>query len=185
MLNLVSKMWSFYKKFNVSFAEIEEFINVSDIEKIKENLKNYDLIGSIDHFSDKIEYMYKLINYDELLPCSLGHGDLSTGNMILSNDEIYLVDWEKSRRMPIAFDMGKLAISLSEVADLCELENQKLSGESKKQIFSFRNQLSIYAMNRLKELPRLKKYYMEIIGLDEKKTNSKIRNKVLDWLELI
>jgi len=42
-------------------------------------------------------------------PVALLHGDLSEGNMIATRErELYLVDWEKFRRGPVAWDMRKL-----------------------------------------------------------------------------
>ena len=42
-------------------------------------------------------------------PVSLTHGDLSTGNMIASDDgRLYVVDWEKFGQGPIAWDLRKL-----------------------------------------------------------------------------
>lgn len=42
-------------------------------------------------------------------PVALLHGDLSEGNMIASEDgKLYVIDWEKFRRGPVAWDMRKL-----------------------------------------------------------------------------
>ncbi len=46
---------------------------------------------------------------DAGIPISVGHGDLSPENMIVSaGDRIVVVDWELSGRMPLAWDLRKL-----------------------------------------------------------------------------
>lgn len=46
---------------------------------------------------------------DAPIPVSVGHGDLSPENMIVSTgDRIVVVDWELSGRMPLAWDLRKL-----------------------------------------------------------------------------
>ncbi len=60
-------------------------------------------------------------------PVSLTHGDLSTGNMIASHDgRLYIIDWEKFGRGPIAWDLRKLyRNSVTSVLDVL----QKTSAE--------------------------------------------------------
>lgn len=46
---------------------------------------------------------------DAPIPVTMGHGDLSPENMIVSTgDRIVVVDWELSGRMPLAWDLRKL-----------------------------------------------------------------------------
>ena len=53
-----------------------------------------------------LERAAAILRENAFLPCSIGHGDLSLGNMIVGSDaRIYLTDWESAREMPIAFDL--------------------------------------------------------------------------------
>lgn len=51
----------------------------------------------------------RLIAQNRTLPCSLGHGDLVSSNIIRTPSGSHvLIDWEFARVMPVAFDLGKL-----------------------------------------------------------------------------
>lgn len=52
--------------------------------------------------------------------CSLIHGDLSTGNMMVDRDgRLFVIDWEKAHIGPIAWDLRKLALhDIARIADL-------------------------------------------------------------------
>lgn len=46
-------------------------------------------------------------------PCSLGHGDLSLSNLLLTpTQQIYVIDWELARERPILFDLRRMIRSV-------------------------------------------------------------------------
>lgn len=58
------------------------------------------------------EHLLRLVAQDRALVCALGHGDLVATNIIRTPDGSHvLVDWEHGRRMPVAFDLGKLLLT--------------------------------------------------------------------------
>ncbi len=50
----------------------------------------------------------------KLVPWCLGHGDLSVGNMLISGDRIVLLDWERTRRLPLFVEMAKIVVRCPE-----------------------------------------------------------------------
>jgi aminoglycoside phosphotransferase (APT) family kinase protein len=49
------------------------------------------------------------------VPFGLSHGDLSVGNLLVQNDVIYIVDWERAGEAPVFADLSKL---FSQIPDL-------------------------------------------------------------------
>jgi hypothetical protein len=47
----------------------------------------------------------------KLVPWCLGHGDLSVGNMLMRDDRIVLLDWERTRRLPLLVELAKIVVT--------------------------------------------------------------------------
>lgn len=52
-----------------------------------------------------------LLDRDDLLEVSFGHGDLVRSNMLLHDGTLRLIDWEYSGEQPIAFDLAKVHLN--------------------------------------------------------------------------
>ena len=46
----------------------------------------------------------------KLVPWCHGHGDLSMGNMLISDGRMVLLDWERSRHLPLLVELAKIVI---------------------------------------------------------------------------
>lgn len=68
-----------------------------------------DIDPRIDHA------VQNLIERNALLEVSLNHGDLVGSNILVSNEDFVLVDWEFAEHKPIAFDMAKIIINVDDI----------------------------------------------------------------------
>lgn len=67
---------------------------------------------------------------DKVWPLSLCHGNLSLGNMLFRSNAIYIIDWEESAKLPVAFDvfaLGRKISALNEALSLISKLNVALS----------------------------------------------------------
>lgn len=70
----------------------------------------------------------ELIARNEQLEVSLTHGDLVGSNILVSDNDFVLVDWEFADFKPIAFDMAKLIINVSDVESTLEQIQRSFNG---------------------------------------------------------
>ncbi len=72
----------------------------------------WDRLAADGHVGPKdAREVRQLIARDALLEVSLGHGDLVSSNVLLTEGGLTLIDWEYAGPQPIAFDLAKLHIN--------------------------------------------------------------------------
>ena len=60
-------------------------------------------------------------------PISICHNDLSLGNMLVHNNELYLLDWETAKENPIAFDYENISKSNLALIDSSIIALEKIN----------------------------------------------------------
>lgn len=89
--------------------------------------------------------IHRLIDRNDLLEVSLTHGDLVNSNILVSDNGFVLVDWEFSAMKPIAFDMAKMIINVSDIDTIVDAMQTGLGGAigTKAGYYSFREQIAL------------------------------------------
>lgn len=92
----------------------------------------------------------KLLDRDALLEVSLTHGDLVNSNILVSNDDFVLVDWEWAMTKPIAFDLSKMIINVSNLDQTLEQMQIGLGDiGTRKSHYNFREQVALALVQAL------------------------------------
>jgi tetratricopeptide (TPR) repeat protein len=128
----VAEVWETYQALGFSLTECLPWFT---LEAIKEEL------GSVPippHMRYEQECRNELVRRLERLPdprerpllAGFGHGDLSLGNiMVTDTGKWFILDWECSGRIPVAWDLGKLIVSaprlLPQITHLISTELQR------------------------------------------------------------
>ena len=115
---VLPSLFRFYDQENIRHCPAVE---IYDVEKIYRGVAN-----SVQNFMEKKKWMLPvevllegldqcLSLTDETLPVCTGHGDLNKNNIVIDIDGgIVLLDWEWSRKLPIAEEVMKLVPVLLE-----------------------------------------------------------------------
>ena len=117
---LVPRFWRMYQAFGTTLEPCQGWF---DIAAITDDLRALPLDpGWTEELQCRgllVRIMSSMAHHqDEALVCGFGHGDLSVGNLIVTPDaKLCVVDWELSRRQPIAWDFRKLLLHVPEVWD--------------------------------------------------------------------
>jgi len=122
IVELISGLWRFYEEEGVSHQPISEFVDVNGTKDLLQRAsaevewrQEWMPIAQLSQSASAI------LRKHAVVPVSTGHGDLCLGNVILGDEgTLYLLDWEKSRRIPIAFDVAAFARRFAPVATACE-----------------------------------------------------------------
>lgn len=177
--DLVKRLWKMYEKFGIVFKEINDVIDLSGAEDII--FGAMDVIQWSDSWCDKEDFIKRsmeILESKSLIPVSIGHGDLSTENMIMGrNGKIYISDWEFARQMPIVFDLYGIISKVPRSREYFKAKIDKLILSNKnRDILSFYDQcfLSILSMI-LKWESSLK--YTKKIGRKESKFERKLSDQ--------
>lgn len=87
----------------------------------------------------------ELIDRNALLEVSLTHGDLVSSNILVDGDRFVLVDWEFAASKPIAFDMSKMIINITNFEKALQDMQAGLGGTigTKPDHYSFREQIAL------------------------------------------
>jgi hypothetical protein len=112
---------------------------------------------------------------EQPLVTAFGHGDLSTGNIIVTDSgDLFVIDWETSGRMPIVWDLRKLISAvpglLSRVVQLLRAE---LRQPGLREAMSAENQCLIGLAARVAE--RSRKAHRRGLSLSDHKTLRELR----------
>ncbi|MBE9541145.1 MAG: phosphotransferase, partial [Proteobacteria bacterium] len=104
---LCPQLWHTYERLGIKLRKIRDVINLTNVSEILHDACN--MVEWHNTWCDRGAFLSRTLDLLEgnfCLPFSIGHGDLSFGNMIMSQDgEIYIVDWECAKEMPIVFDL--------------------------------------------------------------------------------
>jgi len=128
--DFLEDLWGQYVAFGFELHDSSKFLSDSAYESIEAALIKIEWDESSGTQRGFLNDISRLINHKMDLLCGIGHGDLSTGNMISANGRIYLIDWENAGPMPIVFDILKLSLEFPEIrgffAERIELEMKRL-----------------------------------------------------------
>lgn len=93
----------------------------------------------------------RLFDRDDLLEVSITHGDLVNSNILVKDHEFVLVDWEWASVKPIAFDMAKMIINVSNLEQTLQSMHAGLGGDlgTKTSHYTFREQLALALVQTL------------------------------------
>lgn len=97
------------------------------------------------------ERVQQLFNRDNLLEVSLTHGDLVNSNILVEDDRFVLVDWEWSSTKPIAFDMAKIIINVSDLNKFLHEMHTGLGSHlgARQSHYTFREQVALALVQTL------------------------------------
>lgn len=149
---LLDGIWDLYRSCGIDFESAREWMppQIESIDSLFQSLgieaiatQYKETISVVHHFLLRIQDGYYPV------PVSLGHGDLTISNMLRSNGVLYLLDWERSARMPIAFDLAKIALISDQTARLCEENNAALHWPAEGHRLSFKEQIALYSAREL------------------------------------
>lgn len=103
----LSKVSTITKKNHV-FKEVIQFMVKTydffgiDMEKFKINSKDFDDFIRLSEFYkisvNKIELLSELVNSNKNCLYSMIHGDIGIGNILISKNKIYLIDWASCKK---------------------------------------------------------------------------------------
>ena len=93
----------------------------------------------------------ELFERDSLLEVSQTHGDLVNSNILVHDNDFVLVDWEWASIKPIAFDMAKMIINVSDLETALQNMHSGLGGKlgTKKSHYTFREQVALALVQTL------------------------------------
>lgn len=119
-----------------------------------------------------------LMDRNELLEISVTHGDLVNSNILVDGSDFVLVDWEWASIKPIAFDMAKMIINVSDVDKVLIDMHRGLGGSlgTRKSHYSFREQIALALVQNLtfynKQSAKAKK--AQRVGALERQTRKRL-----------
>jgi hypothetical protein len=110
---LLPPLFKFYDHGHIRHCQAAEIYDTTrmtrKITDLIKGLKWKKTWGSRARFLATAEQCLRLS--DETIPLCIGHGDLGKSNLLVTFDgSIALLDWERSREMPIAADLIKLIL---------------------------------------------------------------------------
>ena len=93
-----------------------EWRSLADSHDLGALIANFDAMTDEmpwpSHLQERKSARDALLNLEsesaKLVPWCFGHGDLSVGNMLLTDGRVRLIDWERARRMPLLLELSKI-----------------------------------------------------------------------------
>jgi hypothetical protein len=151
---LCPEIWGMYSRYGISAKKIEEFFDTSEFYTMLS--KGADKIPWREDYGKKCIFLKiakKIVFSRGYVQYSLGHGDLSIGNIIISaEDKIFLTDWEQAHERPILFDLYEI---ITEVPGSREYFERELSNYQEKnknyEFITFKDQLKFGALIKIKK----------------------------------
>ncbi len=135
------EMWQFYQYNGIRWGSLTS--NGIDVDALNDQCKKSISNNNRDNYKD----IERILTFrDKKIPSSLIHGDLSLGNIIVSNNENYIIDWELSHPGIIIKDLYKILDSKPELfADIDQLMTEEIetsfTGKDKNYALTLREQL--------------------------------------------
>ena len=175
---LCPQLWQNYERQGITFRKIQDIVGSDDALKKLE--KAIGLIEWNSMWHDRKTFFQKardLLKGNFTLPCSTGHGDLSLGNMIITPDEqVYIVDWECSKEMPILFDLLAIIRNVPRSRNYFQARIEEvISGNINIPILSFREQCFLAVLAKIFQWERSQRYRLSI-GAREHSYKGKLFN---------
>jgi hypothetical protein len=121
---------------------------------------------------------------EKLVPCCLGHGDLSDGNMLVADDRILLFDWEHAGRLPILLDLAKIVVQYpASWKPILARTEQEFAHAPNPGMVSARNQSALAALDRIAKLHALSSPGPDFSTWQARRTKSRYRGRVATELQ--
>ncbi|MCJ7772401.1 MAG: aminoglycoside phosphotransferase family protein [Desulfobacterales bacterium] len=173
---LCPQLWYTYERFGIKLRKIQDAIDLTNVSEIFHDACN--VVGWHNTWCDRSTFLsrtFSLLESNLFLPFSIGHGDLSLGNMIIGQDrEIYIVDWECAKEMPIVFDLFSILKNIPQSRQYFESKIEDLISENKDiPILPFREQCFLSILVRILQWKRSPEY-LRIIGARQKGLQKKL-----------
>ena len=173
---LCPQLWHTYERFGIEFRKIRDVIDLTNVsETLHDACSMVEWHNSWCDRSTFLSRTFSLLESNFFLPFSIGHGDLSLGNMIMGQDrEIYIVDWECAKEMPIAFDLFSILKNIPQSRQYFEPKIEDLiSVNNDIPILPFREQCFLSILVRILQWKRSPEY-LRIIGARQKGLQKKL-----------
>jgi hypothetical protein len=151
---LCPQMWESYIKYGIKEKQLKNILDPCGF--YNELLEAVNKIPWRRRYGEKDIFLLNasaLVRDDGFLQYSLGHGDLSLGNIIITDDKkIYLVDWEQAKERPVVFDLYRIITSFPQSKRYIktQIESHKYSNGNIKFI-PFENQILLAALLKVKK----------------------------------
>lgn len=136
-----------------------------------ERPKNRQLNQQIVDLCLKLKYFHIEKKDDDNLKYSLSHGDFCPWNMLVSNGNIRLIDWELAEERPLGYD---LLTFICQVSNLFEPEKELLQAVDQNNEFI---QYYFKQCDISDYLPYLRAFAQEKAEYEKLKNNSRLYNK--------
>lgn len=155
----IEDLWKMYESNGIDFLKITDIVEKDLIDKLKKSIEEIGIDSKIIDVKRLLEKVSCLVEEKGLIPCSLCHGDFSLGNMIFSNNLIYVLDWEKSGRMPIVSDFIKIRKNVEGIDQNFEYHMKLIQEKYDFEILSFRKQFALKIIEKIISHGELRNYY--------------------------
>ena len=102
------------------------------------NAKNNKLIEFYEYANKYINYLKNQFNnVSSTIPTVITHGDLQGGNILVSKDNLWIIDWETNGRRSSWFDIITIKYSTRYYGGIKKLIQNSISADIKKEILLF------------------------------------------------
>jgi hypothetical protein len=148
------QIWNTYLKHGIIEKKINDIID--PIEFFNRIVLAIDKIPWRERYGEKEKFLLKtedLVHDNGFVQCSLGHGDISIGNLIINAEkEVYLVDWEQASERPIVFDLYEIITEFPESRKYLKekIENVRPQ-DSNINYVTFENQVHLAALLKIRK----------------------------------
>lgn len=162
---LCPQLWQTYKRQGIVLRKIQDAIETTNVLEALDNACN--VVEWNGTWCDKNTFLSSAVDLVEsnfFLPYSIGHGDLSLGNMVLGPDEqVYIVDWESAKEMPIVFDLSAILKQVPQSRQYIESRVEDLISENEGiPILQFRAQVFLSVVAKILQWERVREYFRRI-----------------------
>jgi len=151
--DLFPSLCRMYERAGIAIIPVRDLVAVDEVCNLlagaSESLSWEARWGDRDEF---ILRASQLLTSSAGMPISMGHGDLSLGNTLITRfGEVYIIDWELARELPIACDFLKLASVVPGAYEytLAWMHGTVLTGFPRNAVLTHREQLAVAALLRL------------------------------------
>lgn len=155
----IEGLWKMYEANGIDFLKITDIVEKDLVNKFKKSIKEIGIDNQIIDLKRLLKKLDCLTEEKGLVPCSLCHGDLSLGNMIFSDNLIYILDWEKAGIMPIVSDFIKIRKNVKEIDQDFEYHMKLIQEKYDFEILPFRKQLALKIIEKTLSYSELRDYY--------------------------
>ena len=114
LVPLTKQLHAVQQGVGITDKRVSEVLGKNSLSRWADFVELHQLDSSLDR---KVR---ELLARDALLEVSLTHGDLVNSNILVDHGDYVLVDWEWSMVKPIAFDLSKMIINVSNTTQVLQ-----------------------------------------------------------------